>query len=192
MFHIHGVNGARWSTNYGRMKGSRTHKPFLYYLRAPGCQMLKASKDRQLCSWLHPCFALPPCLTFPLLGLHHLSSPRMSAKIDHRDELEYVADDKCLEGTSTCSQKAISEAGGHGEVPYTTTNEDDWETDPDNARNWSARRKWTATTVVGDLSFTASIPNLHESDFTIYVLDPLCKYTNGTWSASPHEKVSHQ
>jgi hypothetical protein len=34
------------------------------------------------------------------------------------------------------------------EVALEKLKEDDWENDPDNARNWSSAKKWTATAIV--------------------------------------------
>ena len=54
------------------------------------------------------------------------------------------------------NQSQVGQANGHGEsalpedkVEEALENlEDDWEDDPDNARNWSSKKKWTAVGIV--------------------------------------------
>ncbi|KAF9447358.1 MFS general substrate transporter [Macrolepiota fuliginosa MF-IS2] len=81
----------------------------------------------------------------------------MTTNIDQWDEMETTSDDfvndKHVEAMLSSSRQVSSEAGGHDEILYTTARVDDWVTDPDNARNWSARRKWTTTAIVSLYTF---------------------------------------
>ena len=50
----------------------------------------------------------------------------------------------------------IPEGDGESALPITDKPKeavDDWENDPDNARNWSFGKKWTAVGIVGALTF---------------------------------------
>ncbi|KAF8800563.1 multidrug resistance protein 4 [Phlegmacium glaucopus] len=58
------------------------------------------------------------------------------------------------EGYSHPKEKEVTAASEKSDI------EDDWENDPDNARNWSAKKKWTATAIV---SFYTLVPPLASS-----------------------------
>lgn len=53
--------------------------------------------------------------------------------------------------------------------------EDDWENDPDNARNWSFEKKWTAVGIVGALTFFLTCFQLK---YNFYLLSHRCRSTH--------------
>ena len=79
----------------------------------------------------------------------------MSAR--HSSDPFQVADSKATEGSETPTHNSIERTFSsestlpnlEDEIEKAVANqEDDWENDPENARNWSTRKKWTAACIV--------------------------------------------
>jgi hypothetical protein len=70
----------------------------------------------------------------------------MSTGNNQQAEPERRSDEK---HTDASSHTGSIEARYQQATQYTQESKDDWITDPDNARNWTSRRKWTATAIVG-------------------------------------------
>ncbi|KAG7098298.1 hypothetical protein E1B28_000260 [Marasmius oreades] len=65
--------------------------------------------------------------------------------------------------SSRSAEKRIQDSNVHekeGQDSQTAATEDDWDSDPDNARNWSRRKKWTVVVVV---ALYAMVPTLGSS-----------------------------
>lgn len=94
----------------------------------------------------------------------------------------------------TRREKTDTAPEGHGEsaLPEDKLQEafknlaDDWESSPDNARNWSKRKKWTATAIVIALSclFPTRIFELNIFSFltgvVLHICFPTGQFNDGT------------
>lgn len=75
----------------------------------------------------------------------------MSPSSNHRSPDILTASTQSKDPLKTCTYAAQ----GHSHTPYSGSHEKsadeqvDWDDDPDNARNWSSQKKWTATSIVG-------------------------------------------
>lgn len=108
-----------------------------------------------------------------------------------------IHSDDVSEVTAQNKQSTLHEASKKSQVTEKSEEvhagaEDNWDNDPDNARNWSPLRKWTSMLVVCPLStLTPSCDNLFDLGIVLYPPSASGEFDDGPRPARGRREISH-
>ena len=125
-------------------------------------------------------------MAFSAEDISRTTSDKISMSASHSSDSSQVAGKGPVESETPKFERTFSSE--HGESTLSNSEdkiekaidslEDDWENDPENARNWPTRKKWTAVCIVRrrfDLFFLGSM-EFHISVLLTFRSQPILSY----------------